>query len=895
MSIPIYRIGEVRKGSLTLSGRPPPSGLKKPDYRKVKSFGGATFKSAGSSPIPVSQIETGQVGSILTLGVKEDFNFLLKLERRFLNGVSSGQIGGPENDQMASAMRKALAVQPAWRDAPSIIKELQPLLLTLFLDKPRWYSREDLDICETLGFLVRRESGDMRFESMMKFPHFFPLLKVSLEPCDDMMANFEMGVAWIRAQQLDPQRKPSMMDLLLTEVVYASVVEDFGTMHTLAERVKLVQTNRSGLHVDKTDAERDGVPGIIVHIVFANHHELDIKGVFLPSLVMDEFMKKNPDTFSPEKLRENGFGEEADAMEAKGKQREAQKKKQGKGRMKPEADQAKAAGASGVSSPTPMPTPTPAKELAAREAAEMVAHARGDPALPAEPVLVTMMEEMGVRPASQGRGPQITPLSRGVRVRIFGLSGRADLNGKLGVLGTCRDNGRWACTIDGTRETVALRPENLFPWQDEQVEYKVKAFTPDDRVEVMAADGTWESGTISSRRRVDGPGPKEERPMVYGVELDMVAGEIELNSTDDRKRLRAGPTHLECAFRSFGGRAVATGQITSGAFEAATQLVASKATSKSEQRALMIRMTESWLPAAGTPVRLAMETYRGRRAIFGRSMEGQGSDGVDVFAVALPGSEEGGILVPVEVIRACPAAEGHTEREAGGANGRRAAPIASNAPSRFRVGDRVEVKVSPNSEPGRHIDMISVHNCEGGRWLAAKVQALRFRQDDWCPGFFCAYAVKVQGDVGPDGTAFASPVREDDDRCIRAAPPLPGRAPPPPRFAVGTRVQCNGGPHGFQWGVVREHWVEGPDGCVAPYVVELEEDEGPIDAAFEALLDTLADAQADALTDQVAASAGVAERLETMRRLLREHGRLAADAARAHVIIPYDEDEAVRL
>ena len=50
-----------------------------------------------------------------------------------------------------------------------------------------------------------------------------------------------------------------------------------------------------------------------------------------------------------------------------------------------------------------------------------------------------------------------------------------------------------------------------------------------------------------------------------------------------------------------------------------------------------------------------------------------------------------------------------------------------------------------------------------------------------------------------------------------------------------------------------------------------------------------------ALTDQVAASAGVAERLETMRRLLREHGRLAADAARAHVIIPYDEDEAVRL
>ena len=50
------------------------------------------------------------------------------------------------------------------------------------------------------------------------------------------------------------------------------------------------------------------------------------------------------------------------------------------------------------------------------------------------------------------------------------------------------------------------------------------------------------------------------------LELDDEAGAIELHSTDDDRRLRAGPTHLECAMRSFGERAVSTGRITRDAF-----------------------------------------------------------------------------------------------------------------------------------------------------------------------------------------------------------------------------------------------------------------------------------------------------------------------------------------
>ena len=89
-------------------------------------------------------------------------------------------------------------------------------------------------------------------------------------------------------------------------------------------------------------------------------------------------------------------------------------------------------------------------------------------------------------------------------------------------------------------------------------------------------------------------------------------------------------------------------------------------------------------------------------------------------------------------------------------------------PLRFPIGTRVEVREQPESYTGRYLGMYSIGTCEGGKqWLPALVHSHEFRQDDWCPGFVCAYSVLVDGDVTPDGMQIASPVREDDDRCIR--------------------------------------------------------------------------------------------------------------------------------
>ena len=921
-TIPVYEFGTVRPNSLVLSGRPPPQDLKKSEKKaEEKRIGGATWKSEGSGVARIAAPGNDQTAAQLTLGLASDFNFLKRLENRVLAGVPETQVGGPENNAMAAGVRKLLAAQPAWRDAPEIFREIQPLLVIFFLDKPRWLSSEDLELAETLGFVTRGPAG-MQFKSIMDSPWFFPLLKVSLEPCDNMLANYELGIAWLRAQQLDPQREPSMYHCCLAEVVHHTVIEDFGTLHVLAERVKLARTSKCIFHVNEVDAERDGVRMCDVDIKFAGREDLIIRGALFPKSVLDAEMVEDkkqgkPPLTSADRLRANGFAAEAEQAEAKEAERAKKAEAAKAAKVAKRAGKQKAAKASDASS----------TEDAARMAAE-IAEACPDLSDVPSDVMAAVVKEMGamqVQPAPEGRGPQITPFARGVRVRISGLASRADLNGKVGVLGALRDNGRWACTVDGTGETVALRPDNLFPWKDEHVVWRAKAFAVDDRVEVMQSDGTWESGTVSSRRRVDGLGRKDSRPMLYSVELDLFAGEVELNSTDDQKRIRSGPTHLECALRSFGERAVARGQISRGAFEKATQLVerAKAADDRSEHRALMTRLAESWLPSPGTPVRLAMEHYRGRPAVFVKRMEERGKEGGHLFAIRLPTSDEGGILVPVELMRA----EGSSAEDAAAQNAHRTnlgssegsssmparvaeqddvelrfavgtrvecncgvwkagtvvrhwytqpslegrhvpyqvrldeagqlifaphdedavirrlieepetdarsrrrrkakkAPVlpnGANEPSRFQVGDRVEVKISRDSEPGsaQGVDMISTHNIAGGRWVPAKVAQLRYTQDDWCPGFYCAYAVKVHGDATPDGVQFATPVREDDERCIRAAPAAP--RPAPPRFAVGTRVECNGGPLGWKAGVVSEIWPEAPSGVLMPYSVKLD-------------------------------------------------------------------------
>ena len=111
-----------------------------------------------------------------------------------------------------------------------------------------------------------------------------------------------------------------------------------------------------------------------------------------------------------------------------------------------------------------------------------------------------------------------------------------------------------------------------------------------------------------------------------------------------------GQTQLECAFDSFGARAVNLGQITQTQLDSSTDVLARAAGNVGQQETLTRRLIEKWLPARGTPVIVTVGPYRGRRGIFVRKQD-------EVFAVALPGSEEGGILVAAELMRACDASE----------------------------------------------------------------------------------------------------------------------------------------------------------------------------------------------------------------------------------------------
>lgn len=94
--------------------------------------------------------------------------------------------------------------------------------------------------------------------------------------------------------------------------------------------------------------------------------------------------------------------------------------------------------------------------------------------------------------------------------------------------------------------------------------------------------------------------------------------------------------------------------------------------------------------------------------------------------------------------------------------------------------------------------MISTLNCKGGRWVPARVLSLHYRQEGWCPDFFCPYTVRIEGN------ARETIVREDDPACIRGTPTAPhhavaatglgktaragsmGQAPPPAAAASGT-------------------------------------------------------------------------------------------------------------
>ena len=291
--IPTFPVGpeHIRQDSLLLSGR-------KPQSQHVT--------------VPVGRPDGDQTAMVLSLGVPGDFAFLKKLEKVHLAGIDPGTIGSPANGKMAAVVCKALAAQTAWKDAPDLVKEAQPILVALFLDKVQWLSRADLDLTEQLGYVQRRADGAMSFKHLIDVPHLFPLAKAALEPCEDVRANYELGLRWLRAQQMDPQRPKSLLEVLRSEAAHGTYVEDFATLHLLASRMSAINNNRSAFRcIENPATPREGVKGMLIEITFAGQPEINVPNVFVPLLIMGAHLKKEAekgkDPFSAEALAKNGF------------------------------------------------------------------------------------------------------------------------------------------------------------------------------------------------------------------------------------------------------------------------------------------------------------------------------------------------------------------------------------------------------------------------------------------------------------------------------------------------------------------------------------------------------------------------------------------------------------
>lgn len=65
-------------------------------------------------------------------------------------------------------------------------------------------------------------------------------------------------------------------------------------------------------------------------------------------------------------------------------------------------------------------------------------------------------------PALEGVARKATPCEVGSKVRIFGLTGREDLNGSVGeVMEWAAERGRWRVQLPGKKHTVSVKPENI--------------------------------------------------------------------------------------------------------------------------------------------------------------------------------------------------------------------------------------------------------------------------------------------------------------------------------------------------------------------------------------------------------------------------------------------------
>ena len=157
----------------------------------------------------------------------------------------------------------------------------------------------------------------------------------------------------------------------------------------------------------------------------------------------------------------------------------------------------------------------------------------------------------------------------------------------------------------------------------------------------------WKAGCVTAVDRVNNSQGKVIN-VKYSVALD-AGGSAVCNHTE----LRQGRSRLEIAFDAFGAAAIARGALSSEAFDAAARMVAACGADLNKQQEVMERCLEQWLPAPGTSVVMAdPPEYRGKRGVLtypcdedGRRLRGSRGLKPLLWAVELPGSVEGGVLV----------------------------------------------------------------------------------------------------------------------------------------------------------------------------------------------------------------------------------------------------------
>ena len=339
-----FPVGHVRPGQLALSGRPPPSEVleymeaaqapptpplrvqdmlgrqlgghsKKtalPEQLEAISLGMAKYKPVECPSVGrIADPDCDQTGGVLSLGMKEDWIWLCEIEQHvFPAGTPLHSIGGVLNQQMSNAITRALAKQTAWASAPQLIKEVQPMLISLFLDKPRWLSDQEIELAIKLRLASTRADGALTFHSLVDRSELFPLLKTALEPTLDPAANYRLGVRWVRSQHTDPERAiPTMNAVLRLEVIH-DCVERGDALEAAAIRLHMINSNQWVFKVLSSKATRDGHKGISLEIHFTGRDDLRIREVFVPLEVFARQFSEDGSlerAMSEESLQARGF------------------------------------------------------------------------------------------------------------------------------------------------------------------------------------------------------------------------------------------------------------------------------------------------------------------------------------------------------------------------------------------------------------------------------------------------------------------------------------------------------------------------------------------------------------------------------------------------------------